>query len=164
MDAAEQERFRTWASARIGRLHRAGYLLCGDWHEAEELVQETLARAFVHWHRIERSDNPEAYVRKILVNEARQRWRRRRPAPTADAGSGSVPDGAHERAVHAELIEALRRLPARQRAAVVLRYFEQLSEAETAEVLGCSVGTVKSTTHRAVAALRDILTPEEGPC
>jgi RNA polymerase sigma-70 factor (sigma-E family) len=164
MNAAEQERFRTWASARIARLHRAGYLLCGDWHEAEEMVQETLARVFVHWSRIEKSDNPEAYVHKVLVNEARQRWRRRRPTVTTDAAALSVSDGTDERAVQAELIAALRRLPTRQRAAVVLRYFEQLSEAETAAALGCSIGTVKSTTHRAVAALRDILTPEEEPC
>ncbi len=164
MEAAAEERFRTWASARIGRLHRAAYLLCGDWHEAEELVQEALARAFVHWTRIEDTENADAYVRKILVNEARQRWRRHVKQRTLDAAVASVPDGADERAVHSELIDALRLLPRRQRAAVVLRYFEQLSEAETAKALGCSIGTVKSTTHRAVASLRLILTSEVDRC
>jgi RNA polymerase sigma-70 factor (sigma-E family) len=161
MNAPQEERFRAWAAPRIGRLHRAAYLLCGDWHEAEELVQDALARAFAHWGRVEASNNADAYVRKILVNEAKQRWRRNRKPPAARQQDAIiVPDGAHERAVRAELMEALRRLPTRQRAAVVLRYFEQLSEAKTAEALGCSLGTVKSTTHRAVAALRLILTPE----
>ncbi|HEX4429981.1 MAG TPA: sigma-70 family RNA polymerase sigma factor, partial [Frankiaceae bacterium] len=114
---------------------------------------------------VEASNNADAYVRKILVNEAKQRWRRTRKSTPGHAPvSISVSDGAHERAVHAELMQALRRLPARQRAAVVLRYFEQLSEAETAKALGCSVGTVKSTTHRAVAALRLILTSEVDQC
>ena len=163
MNAAEEERFRAWAGPRIGRIHRAAYLLCGDWHEAEELVQDALARAFVHWKRVEASENPDAYVRKIVVNEAKQRWRRRRPKASPAFVEQAVPDGAHERAVHDELLNALKQLPARQRAAVVLRYFEQLSEAETAQALGCSVGTVKSSTHRAVTALRLILTSEVDP-
>jgi len=159
MNSAEEERFRAWASPRIGRLHRAAYLLCGDWHEAEELAQEALARTFVHWKRVETAANPDAYVRKIIVNEARQRWRRRyRHHDPLRAVDEAVEDGTHQRAVHDELMAALRALPARQRAAVVLRYFEQLSEAETAAVLGCSVGTVKSSTHRAVTTLRQILT------
>jgi RNA polymerase sigma-70 factor (sigma-E family) len=161
MNSADEDHFRAWAGPRIGRLHRAAYLLCGDWHEAEELVQDALARTFVHWKRVEASANPDAYVRKIVVNEARQRWRRRHrqhdPLGVADQ---AVQDGAHQRAVHDELMGALRKLPARQRAAVVLRYFEQLSEAETAAALGCSIGTVKSSTHRAVTALRLILTSE----
>ena len=160
MNAAEEDRFRAWAVPRISRLHRGAYLLCGDWHEAEELVQDALARTFVHWKRVEASANPDAYVRTIVVNEAKQRWRRRRPHDTVASVDRTVTDGAHERAVQDELLGALRRLPARQRAAVVLRYFEQLSEAETAEALGCSIGTVKSSTHRAVTALRLILTSE----
>jgi RNA polymerase sigma-70 factor (sigma-E family) len=163
MNSADEDRFRAWAASRIGRLHRAAYLLCGDWHDAEELVQDSLARAFVHWKRVEASANPDAYVRKIVVNEARQRWRRRGDGHAVEVVHQTVEDGAHQRAVHDELMAALRKLPARQRAAVVLRYFEQLSEAETAQTLGCSVGTVKSSTHRAVTALRLILKSEEDP-
>jgi RNA polymerase sigma-70 factor (sigma-E family) len=160
MDTAAETRFRAWAAQAIGRLHRAAYLLCGDWHEAEELVQEALARTFVHWSRVEGVDHADAYVRKILVNEARSRWRRHRRQRSLESVAASVPDGADERAVHGELLDALRLLPSRQRAAVVLRYFEQLSEAETAAAMGCSTGTVKSATHRGVAALRLILTSE----
>ncbi len=165
MDAEQEERFRAWAAARIGRLHRTGYLLCGDWHEAEELVQDALARAFVHWRRVEASASPDAYVRKILLNEARTRWRRnRKQQHLFESVTFSVSDGAQERAVQDELMAALRKLPKQQRAALVLRYFEQLSEAETAAALGCSVGTVKSTTHRAVNALRLLLTSEADQC
>jgi RNA polymerase sigma-70 factor (sigma-E family) len=160
MNAADEERFRAWAEPRIGRLHRAAYLLCGNWHEAEELVQDALARTFVHWKRVEASSNPDAYVRKIIVNEAKQRWRRRRVNDSAPLVDPAVADGTHERATQDQLLGALRQLPQRQRAAVVLRYFEQLTEAETAAALGCSIGTVKSSTHRAVTALRLILTSE----
>lgn len=166
MDAGAEERFRGWAAARVGRLHRTAYLLCGDWHVAEDLVQEALARTAVHWRRIETTSHPDAYVRRILLNAARQRWRRRpdREHPIEAPAGQAVPDGAQDRAVRDELITALRRLPPRQRAAIVLRYFEQLSEAETAEALDCSVGTVKSQTSRALVTLRRAMTAEVLPC
>jgi RNA polymerase sigma-70 factor (sigma-E family) len=166
VEAAAEERFRTWADARVTRLHRAAYLLCGDWHVAEDLVQETLARSALHWSAVESSEYPEAYVRQILLNQVRQRWRRRwgRERPVASPDEGMVADGASDRAARDQLMTALRQLPAKQRAAVVLRYFEQLSEAETALALGCSVGTVKSQTHRALSTLRTLITDEVIPC
>jgi RNA polymerase sigma-70 factor (sigma-E family) len=166
VEAAAEERFRAWAAARVARLHRAAYLLCGDWHVAEDLVQETLARTALHWSAVERSEYPEAYVRQILLNQIRQRWRRRlgRERPVASPDQGMVADGTNERAARDELMAALRQLPPKQRAAVVLRYFEQLSEAETAMALNCSVGTVKSQTHRALSTLRTLMTDEVIPC
>lgn len=161
-----ERRFREWAAARTARLHRTAYLLCGDWHVAEDLVQEALTRAALHWRRVETVDEPDAYVRRILVNAAAQRWRRR---STHERPAGHVPDpqmddGSDARAERDALIAALRALPTRQRATVVLRFFEQLSEAETADALQCSVGTVKSQTSRALATLRLTLTAEEIPC
>jgi len=165
VDEASEARFRAWAGSQIAPLHRTAYLLCGDWHLAEDLAQEALARAAVHWARIEKAEHPNAYVRQILVNLARQRRRRR----MWHVGNGHEPDvaiddGTEHRASRAVLMAALHRLTARQRATIALRYFEQLSEAETAQILGCSVGTVKSQTHRALAKLRDVLSTEELPC
>jgi RNA polymerase sigma-70 factor (sigma-E family) len=166
VESDEERRFTVWALARVSRLHRTAYLLCGDWHAAEDLVQDALARAALHWRRIEGTDSPDAYVRKILLNEARKRWRPRRAKerPSLETNQRSIDDGSSERAARAELMQALSGLPPRQRAAVVLRYFEQLSEAETAAALGCSVGTIKSSTHRALATLRHTLTSEANPC
>ena len=166
MDEAAEGRFRDWAGARAAPLHRTAFLLCGDWHVAEDLVQEAMARAALNWRRIEAADSPDAYVRKILVNEGRARWRRRssRERPAERLPEGQVEDGSAERARRDELLTALRALPPRQRAAVVLRYFDQLSEAETARALDCSLGTVKSQTSRALATLRKTLQPEELAC
>jgi RNA polymerase sigma-70 factor (sigma-E family) len=166
VEAAAEERFRTWAAARVGRLHRAAYLLCGDWHVAEDLVQETLARSALHWSAVESSEHPEAYVRQILLNQVRQRWRRRlgRERPVANPDHEIVADGTNARAARDQLMTALRQLPSKQRAAVVLRYFDQLSEAETAQALGCSVGTVKSQTHRGLNTLRTLMTDEVIQC
>lgn len=166
MDPAAEQRFREWAGARVGALHRTAFLLCGDWHVAEDLVQEALTRAALHWRRIERVDHPDAYVRRILVNSANQHWRLR---STHERTAGRLPetcigDGSHERAAREELLAALRALAPRQRAAIVLRYFEQLTEAETADALHCSVGTVKSQTSRGLGNLRRTLETEETTC
>ncbi len=163
MDSDAGQRFTSWAQARAGRLHRTAYLLCGDWHVAEDLVQESLARTALAWRRIERMEDPDAYVRRVLVNQARQRWRLRR---THEVPTGALPeavsaDGADNRADRQALVQALQRLPRRQRAVVVLRFFEQLSVAETALALECSEGTVKSQTSRALAALRQHVTEQE---
>ena len=168
MDAAAEGRFSQWVDARGDRLLRVAYLLCGDWHLAEDLVQETLLNAALHWKRVEAAGNPDGYVRTILVNEARKRWRRRSsretPQPEIREAIPSLSDGAEAHAVRDELMKAIRRLPIGQRSALVFRYFEQPSEAETAAALNCSVGTVKSHTHRALNALRDFLNTEELPC
>lgn len=166
MDDEADGRFREWANARAGRLHRTAFLLCGDWHAAEDLVQEAMARTALNWRRVEAAADPDAYVRKILVNECRSRWRRRsnRECPSDRLPDVRVDDGADARARRDELITALLALPPRQRATVVLRYFDGLTEAQTAQALGCSQGTVKSQTSRALTALRTHLTPRETPC
>lgn len=161
-----EEDFEAWAVARAAKLHRTAYLLCGDWHAAQDLVQEALARTAVAWTRIQRLDNPDAYVRRILINQTRQRWRLRRTheLPTGRSLDAGVDDGAAERAERDAVVAALRLLPARQRAVVVLRYFEQLSVEETAQALGCSDGTIKSQTSRALKTLRTALDEEMTPC
>src|SRR5262245_60012749 len=124
--------FREFARQRAAPLHRSAYLLCGDWHLAEDLVQEALAKVYVHWRRVQDADNPDAYVRRILVNEARQRWRRKdAPVPRAAAVTDRAgPDWSEDVVRRAELFEALLRLPAGQRATIVLRHLDGLSERE----------------------------------
>lgn len=146
--------FDGFVLGRTDRLLRTAYLLTRDHALAEDLLQTALTRAWTAWHRID--TDPEPYVRKILVNTYATWWRRKW---TGERPTEVLPEtaGANEIDSHAErrdLWAALGRLPRRQRAAVVLRYYEGLSEAETAEVLGCTVGTVKSSTSRALAKLR----------
>lgn len=147
--------FQEFVLARRRSLLRSAWLLTGDWHAAEDLVQTALMRCYPHWHRVA-ADNPDAYVRKAIANAHASLWRRswRGERPTAELPDTPGSDeygGADTRRV---LAAALGRLPARQRAAVVLRYYEDLSEADTAAALGCSVGTVKSQTSKALATLR----------
>lgn len=166
MRHSDEQQFNAWVTRSSPRLHRVAFLLTGDWQAAEDALQESLASAARHWSRIAETGNPDAYVRQVLVNRVRRRWRRHssRERAVAEPPTGSVSDGAQQRADRDELLEALRRLPARQRAAVVFRYFEQLTEAETAEALGCSIGTVKSQTHRALATLRSTIEAQEKAC
>jgi RNA polymerase sigma-70 factor (sigma-E family) len=156
--SARDEEFREFMRNRASLLHQSAYLLCGDWHLAHDLVQETLVRAYQHWPRVREADSPDAYVRRILVNEARGRWRRREramPVPRFPEGREPVaPDASEEIARRAGLLQALLALPLRQRATIVLRYLEGMSERETAAVLGCSEGTVKSQSARALGTLR----------
>ena len=147
--------FDEFAAARWPSLVRAGWLLTGDWQRAEDLAQTTLERAWRHWSRVTAADDPDRYVRRILVNEHRRAWRPwRRLVPVA-----SVPENAVDADVSADTRDALARalatLTRGQRATVVLRSYLDLSEAETAAALGCSVGTVKSQSSRALARLRE---------
>jgi RNA polymerase sigma-70 factor (sigma-E family) len=155
------EEFREFMRDRASLLHQSAYLLCGDWHLAHDLVQDTLVKAYQHWPRVRQADRPDAYVRRILLNEARGRWRRReRVIPVSRFPEGRepvAPDAADEIARRAGLLQALLGLPLRQRATVILRYLEGMSERETAAVLGCSEGTVKSQSARALSALRNYL-------
>jgi RNA polymerase sigma-70 factor (sigma-E family) len=152
---SEPVAFQEFVLARRRALLRTAWLLTGDWHTAEDLVQTALMRCYPHWQRIA-SDNPDAYLRKAIVNAHASSWRRRwhGERPTADLpdlpGSDEY-DAADSRRL---LIAVLRLLPARQRAVVVLRYYEDLTEADTAAALGCSVGTVKSQAAKALATLR----------
>jgi len=144
------------------RLLRTAVLLTGDRGAAEDLVQETYERIYVHWPRI-RTGAPEAYARKTLTNLASNRWRtrRRRPAEVtlADDFDRPSPDSSEHYAVRDHVIRALQTLPPRQRAVIVLRYYEDLTEVQTAEVLGCSVGNVKSQASRALDRLRLVTEP-----
>ena len=144
--------YEEFVSARYQALVRSAYLLTGHHHDAEDLVQTALLRAVSRWRRIE--DNPEPYVRKIMVNENISRWRRHRGREhLAEAvPDAPAPSGDHDDAV--ELRRALSQLSPRQRTVVVLRYYEDLTERQVAELLGIGVGTVKSTTRDALARLR----------
>lgn len=159
-----EEEFRELVAAQADKLHRAAYLLIGDWHLADDLVQETFVKAYRHWSRVQRADSPEAYLRRILVNNARNHWRRRVVREVEAAAHDAVSSDATEDVVRRmDLLAALLTLPARQRATVVLRYLEGMTERETAAVMRCSEGTVKSQTSRALAALRTHLSREDVP-
>lgn len=158
MDELGREDFRSYVTARSGALLRTAYLLTGNRADAEDLLQTSLAKAYLAWDRIREREALDGYVRRVMVNTQTSFWRRRRvdEKPTDDLPEG--PEGRDATAdldLHDALWTALASLPRKQRAAVVLRYYEDLSEAETARVLGVSVGTVKSTTSRALAKLRD---------
>lgn len=149
--------FAEFVSLRYSALARSAYLLVGDRGNAEDLVQAALFRTFEAWGRLQAVEAAEAYTRTTMVHLAgrwsRRHWRGEIPDDQLTSRSGSTdPSSAAEAAV--DLRVALGRLPLQQRAELVLRYFDDLSEAETARVLGCSVGTVKSRASRGVAALR----------
>jgi RNA polymerase sigma-70 factor (sigma-E family) len=148
--------FREFVRNRGTPLHQSAYLLCGDWHLADDVVQDTLIKAYQNWKRVRQADNPEAYVRRILINEVRGRWRRReRSVPVAEfTPEPAVADPTDDLVRRDGLMRALLTLPLRQRATIVLRYLEGRSERETAAVLGCSEGTVKSQSSRALANLK----------
>lgn len=146
--------FDEFVAARSGALLRTAYLLTRDHQLAEDLLQTSLTKAWFAWGRTH--GNPEAYVRKIVVNTYNSWWRRKwnGEQATDELPDAGVPDGSDAVATGNDLWAAMGRLPRRQRAVVVLRYFEDLTEAQTAELLGCSVGTVKSQTSKALAKLR----------
>ncbi len=147
------EEFDAFVVAGSGRLLRTAYLLTRDHALAEDLLQTALTKAWFAWDRID--GQPEPYVRKIMVNTYASMWRRRWNGEQPTAELPERGQEVHESsAARHDLWDALGRLPRRQRAVVVLRYFEDLSEAETARVLECSVGTVKSQASKALAKLR----------
>jgi RNA polymerase sigma-70 factor (sigma-E family) len=158
MQAEREDRFQEFVRARWSHLVRTAYLLTGDAHLAEDLTQTALAKAYRSWRRVSRADNPEAYVRRMLVTCNSDRFRKRRVSealtavPPERAGGEDAVSRADERGT---LLRALSGLPTRQRAVVVLRYWEDLSEAEVADALGCSPGTVKSQASRGLAKLRE---------
>jgi len=146
--------FEAFVAGHGRRLIHLAELLVGDRGAAEDLTQDVLARAYLRWDRVER-DDPYAYLRRALINARTDRWRRRIPVPVAEPGAGRVvPDHAQGIADREELFAALRLLTTRERGVIALRYYEDLTEAETADVLGVAIGTVKSTTARALAKLR----------
>jgi RNA polymerase sigma-70 factor (sigma-E family) len=146
--------FTAFVSAEGTRLLRTAFFLTGDLAAAEDLLQDVLERTYVAWPRVE---DPHAYVRTALSRRAINRWRlraHRGEVALAAEHDTVTPDATAGLADRDAVASALKALPARQRATVVLRYFEELTERETAEALGCSVGTVKSQTSKAIATLR----------
>jgi RNA polymerase sigma-70 factor (sigma-E family) len=153
----EPEGFAQFVEARERALQRTAWLLTGDRGLAEDLVQTALVRTWPRWERIRRHDDPEVYVRRVMVNTwatwARRKWRGERAAQSVPEGPAPG-DIAAEVAVRMAIRSALASLTARQRAVLVLRVFDDLSEAQVAQVLDCAVGTVKSTMSQALTKLR----------
>lgn len=163
MDTSAEQEFAEYFDARRDTVRRTAFLMCGDWHRADDHAQAAFVALHRHWRRIRGRDDVrvlDAWVRRTLmrsvVDESRRPWRRERvtsevpdAVPTRDAGDGV--------ATRETLVTALRSVPSRQRAVLVLRYFDDLDVAATAEALGCSEGTVKSQTSHGLAALRAAL-------
>jgi RNA polymerase sigma-70 factor (sigma-E family) len=157
LDAARADAdFREFVSSRGRALLRSAYLMTGNLADAEDLVQSALAKTYQAWNRIEDRKALDGYVKRAMVNTHISWWRRRRvdEYPTDDIPDQPAADTSGNSELHDTLQRAIDRLPQRMRAAVVLRYFEDMTEAEVADILGVSQGTVKSTVSRAVAKLR----------
>jgi RNA polymerase sigma-70 factor (sigma-E family) len=153
------EEFEAWVHARGGALARTAYLLTGDVQLAEDLLQETLARVADRWHRLSRSGSPDAYARRVMHHLSIDRWRRRQARPAevlTDSHHELAWSGVDADAVERRLVlrDALARLTPKQRAVLSLRFYEDLTEVQTAEVLGVSTSTVKSQTRQALDRLR----------
>jgi RNA polymerase sigma-70 factor (sigma-E family) len=151
--------FQSYAAGDTARLLKLAYLLTGNAHTAEDLVQETLLRSHRHWRRISAMARPDAYVRRILVNQHHSLRRRRSSHELATAPdqlpAEATPDSQDWLATRDVMRMALRQLPRRQRTVLVLRYYEGLSDSEIAELLDCSLGNVRSLASRAIARLRE---------
>jgi RNA polymerase sigma-70 factor (sigma-E family) len=169
VNAADEADFAAFVAARSAALLSFAHVLTGDRYDAEDVVQTALAATALGWHRLRRKDNPEGYVRRAIVTTHLNRQRRRPwlerstgevPEPTG-RGSGTGTGGADGLDERDAMWRVLATLPPRQRAVLVLRYYEDLSEADIAEVLGCSRGTVKSQAAKALERLRQSLAPEE---
>ncbi|HET6908521.1 MAG TPA: SigE family RNA polymerase sigma factor [Mycobacteriales bacterium] len=159
MDAGAEEAFRQFVLSRSPGLRRLAVLLTGDYGHAEDLVQVALTKLYFAWNRLEAQEAVDAYARRILVNthlnQRRRRWWRERATPTIpDAG---VADAADETAERDRVLRALAALPARQRAVMVLRFYDDKSEADVARILQIPLGTVKSSSARALARLEGLL-------
>ena len=147
--------FDAFVAARLPHLLKLGRALTGDEQRGADLVQDALERALPRWRRL---DDPEGFVRRAMVNRSISVWRKlRRERPLPDSPDASPTAAPADRPHDHELFAAVRRLAPRQRAVIALRYYEDLTEAQTADVLGYSVGTVKSQAHRALAVLREQL-------
>jgi RNA polymerase sigma-70 factor (ECF subfamily) len=159
MDRDAETDYREFVTARSPALLGTAYLLTGDMGIAEDLLQTSLMQVYRHWGRLYAGGDPEAYVRRVLVNQRISWWRRRRVAeePTGELPEIPVPDGVGTLVERDELWRALQQLPPRVRAVLVLRYWEDQSEAETARLLNCTVGTVKSQASRGLHRLREVL-------
>ncbi|MGQ0630373.1 MAG: SigE family RNA polymerase sigma factor [Sporichthyaceae bacterium] len=154
--SGDEEEFATFVRASQRRLRRVAYLVCGDWHRAEDIVQTALAQVYARWSRINREDGPQRYAHRAVVNAAiddrRRPWRREHAAERLPERGTPDTDG-----LTLEVVAALSGLPARQRAVVVLRYIEDLDVEATAALLGITTGTVKSQSAKGLAGMRSLL-------
>lgn len=163
MDKASEREFREYVAARQGALFRAALLLTGHREDAEDLLQTALAKLATRWRRVAASGSPDGYVRRILYNQRVSWWRS--GVSRREYLVDSVPELAHaddpmsSAVMRVAVARALGRLTAKQRAVIVLRFFEDLPEAEISAILGCSIGTVRSQTYRTLERLR-VLCPE----
>ena len=159
-----EEEFREFVAARSAALLRTAYLLAGDWATAEDLLQTALTKTYLAWKRLGEIEAVEPYARRVLVNTATSWWRRRwhGERPTEVLPERAAPDRVEEQVERDALWRHVRALPARQRAILVLRFYEDMSEAQTAALLEISAGTVKSQTSRALNTLRRRLGAEDG--
>jgi RNA polymerase sigma-70 factor (sigma-E family) len=149
--------FRDFATARASQLFRIAYLTCCDWHEAEDLVQITLAKLYVAWHRVSKTRNADSYARKVLMNTylSQRRLRRSGELPVAAVADNGAPAEDHD--VRLVLIAALRQIPPRSRAVVVLRHLEDHSIESVAQLMDISPAAVKSLNARGLIRLRELL-------
>ena len=159
----EAPTFEDYAAAAWPSLYRYAYLLAGNHSDAEDVAQQTLIKAHRAWSRVTASDSPNAYVRRMLTNTylSAKRPKGRRLELLTDAPPEPAPSPATGHEERVALWPHVKELPPRQRAVIVLRYYEDLTEAEIADVLGCSRGNVKSTAHRALKALRAAIGSED---
>jgi RNA polymerase sigma-70 factor (sigma-E family) len=157
-----QDEFDSFVVRNANSLLRTAYLIVGDLHEAEDLVQETLFKVASKWPRVSGMENPTAYARRILVNLALhgRSKRSRNRAELSAVPPDEMASGAASLDIDDDLSDALAGLPPRQRAVLVLRYFLDLPEAEVAAALGCSLGTVKSSASRGLKRLEETLRPK----
>ncbi|GAA3460757.1 MULTISPECIES: SigE family RNA polymerase sigma factor [Saccharothrix] len=161
MDQRDEQEFAEYFVARREAVRRTAFLLCGDWHRADDLAQTAFVALHRRWRKVRDKQALDAYVRRSVVraviDESRRPWRRERfvdQVPDTPATDGEVADSV---ATRETLVAGLRRVPPRQRAVLVLRFLEGLDVSATAEALGCSEGTVKSQTSRGLEALREAL-------
>ena len=163
MDQRDEQEFADYFSTRRDAVRRTAFLLCGDWHRADDLAQTAFVALHRHWRKVRDKGSLDAYVRRTLVraviDESRRPWRRERfvdavPEPAGDPAPSDVGEGV---ATREALLDGLRRVPPRQRVVLVLRFLEGLDVAATADLLGCTEGTVKSQTARGLDALRGAL-------
>jgi RNA polymerase sigma-70 factor (sigma-E family) len=161
VDSVERQEFRDYVAGASPGLLRVAYLMTGNRADAEDLLQTALAKTYLAWSRIRDRESLDGYVRRVMLNTRTSWWRRSRHLPsttldeTAPQPTAAARDDTADVDLHDALWTALGGLSQRQRAAVVLRYYEDLTEPETAALLGVSVGTVKSTVSRALRKLRD---------
>ncbi|WP_433218573.1 SigE family RNA polymerase sigma factor [Microtetraspora malaysiensis] len=158
MHPSRRDDFTEFVAGRSDSLIRLAYLLTGDQHAAEDLLQTALTKTAGRWRKIR--DNPEAYVRRVMYHEQVDRWRS--PRWGRERAMDVLPEqpvGDHSGEVdtRVSLAQAMRALPARKRAVLVLRYYEDLPESEVAKIMGCSVGTVRSQAHQAIVRLRGLV-------